>query len=127
MTQKTIPATAAEAGIVRIHAQTIRLATPQRTAESLCTAPTPTIAPVMVWVVLTGIPASAVPKRVMAPALSAQNPPKGFSLVILDPIRSEEHTSELQSQSNLVCRLLLEKKHHWRIIRRRTLRHVRQG
>src|SRR5438270_5233438 len=30
----------------------------------------------------------------------------------LDPLegRSEEHTSELQSQSNLVCRLLLEKK-----------------
>src|SRR2546427_5699508 len=29
--------------------------------------------------------------------------------------RSEEHTSELQSQSNLVCRLLLEKKkiHHF--------------
>src|SRR2546430_8364973 len=27
----------------------------------------------------------------------------------LEP-RSEEHTSELQSQSNLVCRLLLEKK-----------------
>src|SRR2546430_343767 len=26
--------------------------------------------------------------------------------------RSEEHTSELQSQSNLVCRLLLEKKSH---------------
>src|SRR2546427_8698720 len=26
------------------------------------------------------------------------------------PSRSEEHTSELQSQSNLVCRLLLEKK-----------------
>src|SRR5688572_32172027 len=26
------------------------------------------------------------------------------------PLRSEEHTSELQSQSNLVCRLLLEKK-----------------
>src|SRR2546430_13622331 len=28
----------------------------------------------------------------------------------LAPERSEEHTSELQSQSNLVCRLLLEKK-----------------
>src|SRR2546427_7843894 len=32
-------------------------------------------------------------------------------------VRSEEHTSELQSQSNLVCRLLLEKKKrtttHW--------------
>src|SRR2546430_3550661 len=27
-----------------------------------------------------------------------------------DVMRSEEHTSELQSQSNLVCRLLLEKK-----------------
>src|SRR2546430_9655811 len=35
-----------------------------------------------------------------------------------DHCRSEEHTSELQSQSNLVCRLLLEKKknkqgHRW--------------
>src|SRR2546430_1379011 len=29
---------------------------------------------------------------------------------LLKPLRSEEHTSELQSQSNLVCRLLLEKK-----------------
>src|SRR2546430_7451593 len=31
--------------------------------------------------------------------------------------RSEEHTSELQSQSNLVCRLLLEKKkiHYFRL------------
>src|SRR5688572_32278328 len=28
----------------------------------------------------------------------------------MGPRRSEEHTSELQSQSNLVCRLLLEKK-----------------
>src|SRR2546430_10862976 len=27
-----------------------------------------------------------------------------------ETMRSEEHTSELQSQSNLVCRLLLEKK-----------------
>src|SRR2546427_6083566 len=29
---------------------------------------------------------------------------------IWEEMRSEEHTSELQSQSNLVCRLLLEKK-----------------
>src|SRR5256885_6257951 len=28
----------------------------------------------------------------------------------LEPLRSEEHTSELQSPCNLVCRLLLEKK-----------------
>src|SRR2546430_3603793 len=32
-------------------------------------------------------------------------------VVLPEPVgRSEEHTSELQSQSNLVCRLLLEKK-----------------
>src|SRR5688572_32037141 len=29
---------------------------------------------------------------------------------VVGMLRSEEHTSELQSQSNLVCRLLLEKK-----------------
>src|SRR2546430_7678378 len=34
--------------------------------------------------------------------------------------RSEEHTSELQSQSNLVCRLLLEKKKRRRSRRRST-------
>src|SRR2546430_10664872 len=34
--------------------------------------------------------------------------------------RSEEHTSELQSQSNLVCRLLLEKKKKKDICRRIT-------
>src|SRR2546430_6281046 len=32
------------------------------------------------------------------------------ALNLLANTRSEEHTSELQSQSNLVCRLLLEKK-----------------
>src|SRR5688572_30854783 len=31
-------------------------------------------------------------------------------------VRSEEHTSELQSQSNLVCRLLLEKKKQKKIL-----------
>src|SRR2546427_2645259 len=84
--QNAKAATAAEAGMVRIHAHTIRRATPQRTAESRWTAPTPTIAPVMVCVVLTGIPAKAVPNRVKAPALSAQNPPIGLSLVILEPM-----------------------------------------
>src|SRR2546430_7713361 len=34
--------------------------------------------------------------------------PVAVALTII--VRSEEHTSELQSQSNLVCRLLLEKK-----------------
>src|SRR2546427_7579943 len=40
--------------------------------------------------------------------------PKGVEVQVSDisprDVRSEEHTSELQSQSNLVCRLLLEKK-----------------
>src|SRR2546430_17400597 len=35
--------------------------------------------------------------------------------------RSEEHTSELQSQSNLVCRLLLEKKKNASVVGRLTL------
>src|SRR6266853_1735421 len=39
-------------------------------------------------------------------AYSRNRPSPGLHL----SLRSEEHTSELQSQSNLVCRLLLEKK-----------------
>src|SRR2546430_12677864 len=35
--------------------------------------------------------------------------PDGFRFTADPQPRSEEHTSELQSQSNLVCRLLLEK------------------
>src|SRR5438034_11036935 len=35
---------------------------------------------------------------------------RGDHGAVLDPERSEEHTSELQSHSDLVCRLLLEKK-----------------
>src|SRR2546430_7717666 len=50
-------------------------------------------------------------------APGGQDPPLGFPSQEWgtragedDAGRSEEHTSELQSQSNLVCRLLLEKK-----------------
>src|SRR2546427_4557123 len=41
--------------------------------------------------------------KAAAPVNEQDGPPRGGE-------RSEEHTSELQSQSNLVCRLLLEKK-----------------
>src|SRR2546421_6580142 len=34
----------------------------------------------------------------------------GFCVGVVEKERSEEHTSELQSRSDLVCRLLLEKK-----------------
>src|SRR2546427_4205140 len=40
----------------------------------------------------------------------ARSSPRALALRDGNPGRSEEHTSELQSQSNLVCRLLLEKK-----------------
>src|SRR2546427_13083512 len=45
------------------------------------------------------------------PACSASNATEAASAFCpWATTRSEEHTSELQSQSNLVCRLLLEKK-----------------
>src|SRR2546430_13299073 len=43
----------------------------------------------------------------LVPAIAAVGVPQGRQQ---PEQRSEEHTSELQSQSNLVCRLLLEKK-----------------
>src|SRR2546430_8739738 len=45
-------------------------------------------------------------------SLAAQALGHGHLVTAIDAehTRSEEHTSELQSQSNLVCRLLLEKK-----------------
>src|SRR5437867_4195753 len=79
-------ATAAEAGIVRIHAQTMLPATPQRTAERREVAPTPTIAPVIVCVVDTGIPPTDEAMIVTAPAVSAAKPPTGLSFVIRWPI-----------------------------------------
>src|SRR5438270_2528923 len=47
------------------------------------------------------------------------------AVVLVDPasVRSEEHTSELQSQSNLVCRPLLERKDHQRSTGVRGTRH----
>src|SRR3569832_1753080 len=79
MMHHVIAATTAEAGIVSTHAHTIRVATPHRTADKRCVVPTPTIAPVIVCIVLTGIPKAAVPNNVIAPAVTAQNPPTGFS------------------------------------------------
>src|SRR5438034_6481645 len=51
-----------------------------------------------------------------------QMDPIGFGLESYDAVRSEEHTSELQSHSDLVCRLLLEKKKKKRLEYR--LRHI---
>src|SRR2546421_4631060 len=48
--------------------------------------------------------------------LFSQPPPFRISLISMSS-RSEEHTSELQSRSDLVCRLLLEKKKKNKYIR----------
>src|SRR2546430_13460827 len=63
---------------------------------------------------------SALMRRVLSDVLGAAEGIAGageFRVVAtardgFDAVRSEEHTSELQSQSNLVCRLLLEKKNN---------------
>src|SRR5690606_10927516 len=55
--------------------------------------------------VLAGLLRSDVPIQPLSPLFVVQAP--------LEP-RSEEHTSELQSRENLVCRLLLEKKQQHR-------------
>src|SRR2546430_12009024 len=53
---------------------------------------------------------SRIPPRL---AIAVRNPhAKGNGALPRHNGRSEEHTSELQSQSNLVCRLLLEKTKH---------------
>ncbi len=50
-------------------------AMPQRTADARLAAPTPTIAPVTVWVVETGMPSQVAPNSAAAPPVSAQQPP----------------------------------------------------
>src|SRR5436190_16041844 len=59
------------------------------------------------WVTATGDPA-----RPVAVAGAEQYRRLFYSRDFIRRIRSEEHTSELQSHSDLVCRLLLEKKKH---------------
>src|SRR5688572_31553143 len=54
--------------------------------------------------------------RSRAPCVRPRRAARQIGIALIHPLRSvanlrsEEHTSELQSQSNLVCRLLLEKK-----------------
>ncbi len=73
-------------GMVTIQAIKIRCVMLQRTAVARRAAPTPTIAPVMVWVVETGMPRLVAANNVMDPAVSAQTPCTGVNRVIRDPI-----------------------------------------
>src|SRR5690242_3011303 len=61
-----------------------------------------------------GLPRRFISRRLWKPGWRADSticsPPQASSLCNCDAWRSEEHTSELQSHVNIVCRLLLEKK-----------------
>src|SRR5256885_2709510 len=50
------------------------------------------------------------PPTIPGPSPSREAPPTSSRITATSSCRSEEHTSELQSPCNLVCRLLLEKK-----------------
>src|SRR2546427_3845166 len=93
-------------------------------------------------------PAARSPATSTSPAVGSSKRLMSFRVVVLpDPLRpsrtrvspaptvkdtfstrlrSEEHTSELQSQSNLVCRLLLEKKKKKKKHSSPQIRHNRQ-
>src|SRR2546426_8687218 len=58
----------------------------------------------------TGQPAASVPAGFTQAGLPVGLQIVGRRFADLTVLRSEEHTSELQSPCNLVCRLLLEKK-----------------
>src|SRR3546814_17544947 len=74
------------AGIVRIHAHTMRSITPSRSARGFLAKPTPMIAVEMLWVVDTGMPKWAASVRMVAELVSAAKPWIGCSLTILWPI-----------------------------------------
>src|SRR5690606_40464219 len=71
---------------------------------------------VIVPLLTSALPPSLHPKRISATAKEpTANLYTEFIMVIFERYRwsrSEEHTSELQSRENLVCRLLLEKKNN---------------
>src|SRR5690242_21165069 len=74
---------------------------------------------------VTGIPVAGLAAEVAAfaiPVGTTRSPQSNAPMSVLrSAMRSEEHTSELQSHVNLVCRLLLEKK---KKIEKTTMRHT---
>src|SRR3954471_23922322 len=73
-------------GMVSTHAHITRLATPHRTALSRWVVPTPTMAPLIVWVVDTGTPPNVASPSEIAADVSDAIPPTGCSFVIFEPI-----------------------------------------
>ena len=73
-------------GIVRIHDRTMRFAVTHFTDFMPSVRPTPMTPPVMVCVVLTGIPMNEVAIKVVAPANSAEKPRIGVILAKPPPM-----------------------------------------
>src|SRR2546427_1281270 len=73
-------------------------------------AAAPALAPLRDVAPLRGQPAPRRRRRIEPPRFRRWPGPPPAPGAPGPDARSEEHTSELQSQSNLVCRLLLEKK-----------------
>jgi len=72
-------------GKINIQAATILPTIPQRTAESRLVAPTPMIAELTQWVVLTGIPNSEASSMTVAAEKSETKPWTGWRAVTLHP------------------------------------------
>src|SRR2546430_10057065 len=100
------------------HAAPLRSHRFKFTCQFILTRPAPACEPLPAasprnrqWTALSACPLLPVPApRPSPPRPRAAPPPPCRGLSAARGRRSEEHTSELQSQSNLVCRLLLEKK-----------------
>src|SRR2546430_11205393 len=89
-------ATATLLGVVGSSAGALAEPGPSATTDPPTTAPTAT---------------TAAPEPTPPPAVDAPSPSPAPKRTDSATARSEEHTSELQSQPNIVCRLLLEPKH----------------
>src|SRR5215212_3443878 len=80
----------AEAGMVKIHAHTMRRATPQRTALNRRVAPAPRTEPDTTCVVLTGNPQAVASWITVAATVCAANPWTGFIRTMRGPHRADD-------------------------------------
>src|SRR5207249_5040650 len=91
---------------------------PTRRSSDLCAANRPTknstspssASAAKAWQTLKGFPAKTSPRFATLTNVRWTKPLRNFRTRKSTATRSEEHTSELQSRFDLVCRLLLEKK-----------------
>src|SRR3712207_7348836 len=92
-----------------------RLLVPSKKLETNVFAPSiRRFAPLSLTLVALGLSACGTTSSGPAQRIAVvEEDTQGTSTVNISSLRSEEHTSELQSRQYLVCRLLLEKKKHY--------------